>query len=294
MSTPSLTAQIVSGQVDTAIAAQLFTNRIQDSNAMMCPLWTGTDLAGRPVCKDSFYTKNAGCNSALDRIEVEDALRPRYAEFLLDARGIVGVGADYGSNAAVGRGSVKGPLEESVARRRRGVNLQGGNFGVILPSEYAGGKSQNQLSVEAANAYQGNPMYSSAQQMAMAAQNRRMAQNLAVGYQMKESKLYPGSPKVPSDHSRKDAKVRENYGENNGGTMRYPGGLNPQSRPSGLKPPARRPGGLLPIPDEPIGVYPAYQDYWLNSMCVPPADERTTWNNYVQVKDICNHSGERF
>jgi hypothetical protein len=319
MSTPSLTAQIVSGQVDTAIAAQLFSNRIQDSNAMMCPLWTGTDLAGRPVCKDSFYTKNAGCNSALDRIEVEDSLRPRYAEFLLDARGIVGVGADYGNNSAVGRGSVKGPLGESVARRRRGVNLQGGNFGVVLPSEYAGGKSLNQLSVDAANGYQGNPMYSSAQEMAMSAQNRRMAQNLAVGYQMKEAQMYPGSPNV-----------RENYGENNGGTMRYPGGLNPSSRPSGLNPPerrpggllpsrptglnpparrpgglipsrptglnppARRPGGLLPIPDEPIGDYPAYQDYWLNSMCVPPADERTTWNNYVQVKDICNHSGQRF
>ena len=310
MTTPSLSAQIVSGQIDTAIAAQLFTNRIQDTDAMMCPLWTGTDLAGRPVCRDSFYTKRAGCNSALDRIEVEDALRPRYAEFLLDARGIVGVGADYGSNAQ--RGVVKGPTEESVARRRRGINLQGGNFGVILPSEYAGGKNSNRLDLEAANAFQGQPTtmtHVQAQQMAMASQNRRNAQNLSRGYQIQENygedsmMQYPGGL-LPNPGNQTGLIPRHQTGLNpahqTGLNPRHQTGLNPRHQ-TGLNP--RHQTGLNPrhqtglTPRHQTGLNPenpAYQDYWLNSMCVPPVDERTTWNNYVQVKDICNHSGQRF
>jgi hypothetical protein len=54
----------------------------------MCPVWNERDLTGRKVCEDSFYTKNAGCNSALDRINVENDQRPQYAEYItLDASG---------------------------------------------------------------------------------------------------------------------------------------------------------------------------------------------------------------
>ena len=41
------------------------------------------DLTGRRVCPDSFYTKSAGCNSAEDRVVVENNLRPQYAEFFI-------------------------------------------------------------------------------------------------------------------------------------------------------------------------------------------------------------------
>ncbi len=57
----------------------------------MCPVWNHRDLAGREVCTDSFYTKRAGCNSSLDRINVENDLRPQYMEYItLDACGING------------------------------------------------------------------------------------------------------------------------------------------------------------------------------------------------------------
>jgi hypothetical protein len=58
---------------------------------MVCPPWNGVDTAGRPVCLDSFDTKTAGCNSAGDRVNVENALRPQYIEYVnLDAAGIRG------------------------------------------------------------------------------------------------------------------------------------------------------------------------------------------------------------
>jgi hypothetical protein len=42
----------------------------------VCPAFLGFDATGRPVAKDSFYTKNAGCNPASDRIFVENDQRP--------------------------------------------------------------------------------------------------------------------------------------------------------------------------------------------------------------------------
>ncbi len=58
---------------------------------MVCPTWNGVDTAGRPASLDSFYTKSAGCNSASDRVNVENDLRPQYIEYVnLDAAGIRG------------------------------------------------------------------------------------------------------------------------------------------------------------------------------------------------------------
>ena len=55
---------------------------------MTCPLWNGQDSFGRFVHPDSFVTKNAGCNSADDRVSVENYLRPQYMEYVaLDAAG---------------------------------------------------------------------------------------------------------------------------------------------------------------------------------------------------------------
>jgi hypothetical protein len=55
---------------------------------MVCPVWTGFDNTNRAVCMDSYYTKSPGCNSPLDRVDVENALRPKYMEYInLDAEG---------------------------------------------------------------------------------------------------------------------------------------------------------------------------------------------------------------
>ena len=162
----NLTGNIPYGKLDVGVAEQIQGYRTFDTDAMMCPLWTGTDLAGRPACQDSFYTKRAGCNSALDRIKVEDALRPRYAEFLLDARGIVGAGADYDDSSYV-----RDRLVRDGAFERKVRNTITGNFGNVTPSEYTF-TSNYQYDVEASNGFQAQDA------MAAAAQNRRNAQRL--------------------------------------------------------------------------------------------------------------------
>jgi hypothetical protein len=88
----SLEAALTTCKVDTAWANKIESDRFLNPANMVCPLWDGLDTAGRPACPDSFYTKRAGCNSAEDRVVVENAVsRPQYMEFInLNALGIDG------------------------------------------------------------------------------------------------------------------------------------------------------------------------------------------------------------
>lgn len=90
MSSLSLNAALRVCKVDVGYADKINSDRVLNPNNMLCPLWNGLDVAGRPVCPDSFYTKSAGCNSALDRVVVEnDVSRPKYTEYItLNASGI--------------------------------------------------------------------------------------------------------------------------------------------------------------------------------------------------------------
>ena len=93
----SLESAIRTCKVDTGYANKVESQRILDRNTMICPIWNGLDSAGRYVSRDSFYTKSAGCNSAEDRVVVENSQRPQYAEYVnLAANGING--DIYGSN----------------------------------------------------------------------------------------------------------------------------------------------------------------------------------------------------
>ena len=88
MSNLSLEASIKTCKVDTAWANRAESDRFLNPALMTCPIFNGYDSAGRPVCPDSFYTKSAGCNSAEDRVLVENGLRPQYAEYInLSANG---------------------------------------------------------------------------------------------------------------------------------------------------------------------------------------------------------------
>lgn len=89
MSVIGLEGALRTCKVDTGWASRIQSDRFENPNLMVCPVWNGRDLAGRPACADSFYTKRAGCNSALDRVDVENAQRPQYMEYInLDAAGI--------------------------------------------------------------------------------------------------------------------------------------------------------------------------------------------------------------
>lgn len=88
----SLESAIRTCKVDTAWANKVESDRFLNPNNMVCPIWNGVDTAGREVCPDSFWTKNAGCNSASDRVVVENNVsRPQYMEYItLSANGIQG------------------------------------------------------------------------------------------------------------------------------------------------------------------------------------------------------------
>jgi len=85
----SLNGALRTCKVNTGWANRLQSDRFENPNLMVCPTWNGMDNAGRPVTADSFYTKRPGCNSADDRVAVENNLRPQYMEYIsLDASGI--------------------------------------------------------------------------------------------------------------------------------------------------------------------------------------------------------------
>jgi len=84
----SLLGSLAVCKVNTGWGNKIQSDRFENPDNMLCPLWTGTDTYGRPVNPDSFYTKNAGCNSAEDRVVTENFLRPQYMEYVaLDANG---------------------------------------------------------------------------------------------------------------------------------------------------------------------------------------------------------------
>ena len=88
MSNLSLNGSLRTCNVEQGYAARIQSDRFENPELMVCPVWSGFDLTNRAVCMDSYYTKSAGCNSPLDRVDVENYLRPQYMEYInLDAEG---------------------------------------------------------------------------------------------------------------------------------------------------------------------------------------------------------------
>jgi len=117
----SLESSIRTCRLQAGWANRIQSDRFQNPNALSCPTWNGFDTAGRQVCADSFMTKRPGCNSADDRIVVENSLRPQYIEYVnLDAAGIAG------------DAPVQYPHDESKLRNSKlnALNKVTGNFGL--------------------------------------------------------------------------------------------------------------------------------------------------------------------
>ena len=86
----SLNGSLRTCKVNTGWADKIQSDRFENPNLMSCPVWSGRDLTGRLVCENSFMTKTAGCDSASDRVLVENAQRPQYMTYVqLDAEGIM-------------------------------------------------------------------------------------------------------------------------------------------------------------------------------------------------------------
>ena len=74
----SINKNIHNCKVNTANAARLESERIFNNSKMACYTWNDQDNLGRFVGTDTKYTKAPGCNSAIDRVDVEDYLRPTF------------------------------------------------------------------------------------------------------------------------------------------------------------------------------------------------------------------------
>ena len=105
----SLDSAIRTCKVNTGWATREESDRFLNPNNMLCPLWNGLDNTGRRVCPDSFVTKSRGCNSATDRVVVENNVsRPQYIEYItLNSAGVAGniygpsdLGSQIGPNQA--------------------------------------------------------------------------------------------------------------------------------------------------------------------------------------------------
>ena len=88
----SLESALRTCKVNQSSANKVESDRFLNPDNMLCPIWNGHDLAGRPVCPDSFMTKSRGCNSAQDRVLVENNVtRPQYMSYItLSQNGIIG------------------------------------------------------------------------------------------------------------------------------------------------------------------------------------------------------------
>ena len=76
-------------RVDAGEANRFESDRFQNSDNLVCPVWNGHDEKGRSVISDSNNTKSRGCNLPLDRVVVENNLRSNYSISPgLDAYGI--------------------------------------------------------------------------------------------------------------------------------------------------------------------------------------------------------------
>jgi len=121
MSSLSLDASIRTCKVNTANAVRIESDRFLNPNNMVCIPWNGYNNKGQAVCADSWYTKRRGCNSAMDRVSVENNLRPDYADYI--NLNIAGLQGDiYGNQTAHRKTGDANRWEESR-------NTITGNFG---------------------------------------------------------------------------------------------------------------------------------------------------------------------
>jgi hypothetical protein len=111
--------------VDQGWASRIQSDRFENPELMVCPVWSGFDNTNRPVCIDSFYTKSPGCNSPLDRVDVENYLRPQYMEYInLDAEGFRYTNDRYSQDI------VQGASENFESCTNSGTNMSCYNAGV--------------------------------------------------------------------------------------------------------------------------------------------------------------------
>tara|TARA_Y100001970_G_C13456618_1_gene473030 strand:+ start:106 stop:510 length:405 start_codon:yes stop_codon:yes gene_type:complete len=87
----SLRSALNGRKVNTGAANRDESDRFQNKDLMLCPVWHNHDNMGRVIKDHSHTTKTRGCNLSSDRVTVENELRLNYVnEFSLSDYGVTG------------------------------------------------------------------------------------------------------------------------------------------------------------------------------------------------------------
>lgn len=122
----SLEKSVRTCDVNVGEANRIQSDRFFNPMNMVCIPWNGLNSKGQEICPDSFWTKTPGCDSAEDRVMVENSQRPKYMNYVtLGAQGISG--NIYGNEEAA---------RNSVGRTKfdKSRNALSGNFGLDFGS----------------------------------------------------------------------------------------------------------------------------------------------------------------
>ena len=122
----SLEKSIRGCDVNVGEAHRIHSDRFFNPQNMVCIPWNGVNSKGQEVCPDSHSTKTAGCDSAQDRVMVENSQRPKYMSYVtLGAQGIAG--NIYGDQEGAKNSAARYNFNQSR-------NKITGNFGLQLGS----------------------------------------------------------------------------------------------------------------------------------------------------------------
>jgi hypothetical protein len=119
----SLEKSVRTCSVNVGEANRIQSDRFFNPTNMVCIPWNGLNNKGQEVSPDSFYTKTPGCDSAEDRVMVENSQRPKYFNYV--TLGAQGVNGDfYGRSSSDNFRDAMGRDQFDKSR-----NLYSGNFG---------------------------------------------------------------------------------------------------------------------------------------------------------------------
>lgn len=152
----SLQGSLQTCKVNTGYANKIQSDRLENPDNLVCPVWNGHDNFGRAVSFDSYYTKAPGCSSALDRVVVENYQRPTYVDYVaLDAQGYLNpsaLGAPVSSKETYQKQSQLTSMKDSQAISRQGGSV-GYQYSKTNTQQITG---QCQADQNCSNAFTGN------------------------------------------------------------------------------------------------------------------------------------------
>ena len=127
MSAISITKALRVPKVSQQYVNNVYSERFQDPRFNVCPVWNGQDNLGREVGYYTFNNLTNGCNDPMQRIEIENNLRPNYHPYL-NTEGIDAEDQQYSSSFG-GRYDTAGIRRDEAYR----MNAEYGNVGAEKP-----------------------------------------------------------------------------------------------------------------------------------------------------------------